>query len=164
MKTWLIVVVIVALMANALILGLFISRPVRHAIPRMPFPPAPPGVSQDILPDLRDHFFHSRDSLRKHMRQLRTNLAEEIASDNTDKAVVDSLLSAISDEQRELQESIIAYIDSLKGIIPEEEKSQLYDWIMEHFGQMRSEKREHRRPPRSHETPKPETVPQSSEY
>ena len=44
------------------------------------------------------------------------NLAEEIASDNTDKAVVDSLLDAISDEQRALQESIIAYIDSLKEL------------------------------------------------
>ena len=163
MKTWLIVVVIVALMANALILGLFVSRPVRHAIPSIPFPPVPPGIPHEIVPDLRDYFFQSRDSLHEHMRQLRMNLAEEIASENTDKVVVDSLLDAISDEQRALQESIIAYIDSLKEIIPDEDLPELQNWIMNHFGRMRSEKRGHRKSPRSVETPKPETVPQSNE-
>ncbi len=163
MKTWLIVVVIVALMANALILGLFISRPMKRAIPRMPFPPVPPLISHEIVPDLRDHFFQSRDSLHEHMRQLRMNLAREIASDNSNKAIVDSLLDAISDEQRALQESIIAYIDSLKEIISDENLPELQSWIMEKFGHMRSKGRGHRRTPRSHETPQPETVPQSSE-
>lgn len=92
------------------------------------------------------------------------SLAMEIASDNTDKSVVDSLLDTINDEQRALQESIIAYIDSLKEIISDEDLPELQSWIMEKFGHMRSKGRGHRRPPQPPEAPKPETLPQSSEY
>ena len=145
MKTWLIIVMIVALMANALILGFFISKPVRHAIPRMPFPPVPPMVNHDIIPGLRHYFFNSRDSLHKHLRQLRMSLAEELTANDTDRSVIDSLVTAISDEQRNLQESIIAYVDSLKKIIPEEDRDQLRQWIMENFGERSHKPYRHRR-------------------
>ena len=92
------------------------------------------------------------------------DLAMEIASENTNKSVVDSLLDAISDEQRALQESIIAYIDSLKEIISDDDLPQLQSWIMEKFGHMRSKGCGYRRPRQAPETPKPETLPQSSEY
>lgn len=164
MRTWIVIALVLSLMLNAMIIGFFISKPMKRAIPRMPFPPAPPGISHEIVPGLRDHFFQSRDDVHKHLNQLRTNLAVELAKDNTNAAAVDSLLDAISDEQRAMQESIIAYIDSLKDIVPQEEKQQLYDWILEHFGHMRSEKRGFRRPPRQFEAPNPESPPQPNEY
>lgn len=164
MKPWIVIALVLSLMLNAMIVGFFISKPVKHAIPRMPFPPTPPGLSHEIVPGLRDHFFQSRDDVHKHLNQLRTDLAVELARDNTNSAAVDSLLDAISDEQRAMQESIIAYIDSLKDIVPQEEKPQLYDWILERFGHIRSEQRRFKRPPRQFKNPTPESPPHPDEY
>jgi hypothetical protein len=155
-KTWLIIVLVVSLAINGLLIGLILGRPFAPPFPPPPpFPPSPPMAKSESLPRLREYISHSTDSARKHVRQLRRQLVMELASDSTNQARVDSLLDAIGSEQRALQESVIAYLDSLKTVVPKPDRGELHHWIMECFGEDRPMHRGFGRPGHPENPPPP---------
>ena len=136
-KTWLIVVLVVSLVVNALFIGFIVGRPPHPPFPPLPpFPPCPPSPVGELVPGLREHMSLASDSTRKHLRQLRRQLVLALASDSTNQVHVDSLLDTIGAEQRRMQESIIAYLDSLKTYVPRPDRSDLHRWILDCFGEM----------------------------
>jgi hypothetical protein len=135
LKTWLIVGLIISLVLNAFFIGFIMSKhPLRSPFPKAPFPPLPPMIRPEKVPGLRAHFFKSKESSHKHLRDLREELVMEMASDSTSHVRVDSLMEAIVAEQRSLQESVINYIDSLKSSVSMEDRLQLHRWILDCFG------------------------------
>jgi hypothetical protein len=136
-KTWLIIALMASLVVNALFIGFIIGRPFHPPVPPLPpFPPCPPSPVGELVPGLREHMSLTSDSTRKHLRQLRQQLVQALASDPTNPVQVDSLLDAIGVEQRKLQESIITYLDSLKTVAPGPNRLELRRWIMDCFGEM----------------------------
>jgi Spy/CpxP family protein refolding chaperone len=92
-------------------------------------------LSGDPIQRIRDSFYRRNISEHEHLRRLRRDLVAELASENTNQARVDSLSSQIYQLQRDLQKSIIDYVDSLKAIVPPADRLLLQRWIVESFGE-----------------------------
>ena len=163
-KTWLIVIVIISIILNAFLIGFYVGVPdtPRHRM-RHPLPPLPPMFEGQTFHNLRSDFNEEMTPLHQKLRELRHEILMEMISNDTDRARVDSLVDAIMFEQRKVQESIIDYLDTLKAIVPEEDRDRLHGWMMGHFGEedfrhskrLRSHKRQMPRPDRDASQPEP---------
>ena len=148
-RNWLIVILIVSLVANAFLIGLIVGKPpLSTPCARPAFPGLPPVLKGRSVREFRDSFFQAKRPMHDQLRNLRHELAMEMASDSTDRARVDSLVNEINDMQRDLQLSIIDYIDSLKSFAPMDDQRQLRHWILESFGENRHMR--HQRPGRNY--------------
>jgi hypothetical protein len=161
MRTWLVIGLIASLIVNAFLIGIMVGKPPMTApFSREPFPPLPSVLKGRHAQEFRNSFFESNRPLHEHLMDLRRQLVAELASDSTNQARVDSLVNAISENQRELQLGIINYIDSLKSFAPMKDQLQLQRWILQNFDE-RQHMRHHRRSERDTERlPIPEGQPQ----
>jgi len=145
MRTWLVIALIISLVANAFLIGMMLGRPLfRPPLAHPPFPALPPMLSGDAVHRIRDSFYQRNISEHEHLRSLRHDLVTELASDSTNRARVDSLANEIYRLQRDLQRSIIDYVDSLKTLVPGADRLVLQRWILESFGERDQMRREHR--------------------